>query len=60
LKILSFFKNDIFFEIRTIYAAICRQNPIDPEKSLQTTISKKVTAESQVCENAADHHFRRM
>ena len=35
------------------------KTPIDPAKRLQTTLSKKVTAESQVCENAADQHLDR-
>ena len=32
--------------------------PLDPAKRLQTTLSKKVTTESQVSENPADQHFR--
>ena len=32
--------------------------PIDPAKSLQTTLFIKVTPESQVSENSADQHFR--
>ena len=34
------------------------KTPIDPAKRLQTTLSKKVTTESQVSENPADQHFR--
>ena len=55
---IEFFKYQFFLKLVLYMQPSVDKTPIKPVKRLQTTLSKKVTAELQVCENAADQHSR--